>query len=84
MKVIPDRRRIGTKLIFLGYRFTKIEKQKPKFVLPAPTMSAFSMLIIFSFSVNNDFDFCEKGIQPIETVSDFDWLKFFQRLCPPA
>ena len=60
MKVIPDRRRIGTKLIFPGYRFTKIEKQRLKFVLPAPIMSAFSMLIIISFSVNNDLDFVRK------------------------
>ena len=46
-----NRRRIGTILIFLGYRFTKKGKQKKtKFIIPAPIISATSIFIILSFS----------------------------------
>ena len=62
MKLMPDRRRIGTILIFLGYRFQQMEKQITKFIIPASIIFAYSIFIILSFSVNINFDFCEKGI----------------------
>ena len=52
-----DRKRIGTNLIFQGHQFRKMEKQKFKFLIPVPIISASSIIIILSFSVNNGSDF---------------------------
>ena len=44
MKLMPDRRRIGTNLIiFMIPIYKKMEEQKTKFVIPAPIISASSI-----------------------------------------
>ena len=42
-------------------RIPKMEKQKTKFIVPAPIISASSIFIILSFSVNIDFGFIRKA-----------------------
>ena len=61
MKLMPDRRRIRTNLIFLEYRFKKYGKQKTEVIIPAPIISASSILIKLSFFVNIDVDFMRKA-----------------------
>ena len=52
---------IGTNLIFQGYRFTKNEKTKKIFIVSAPILSASTIFIILTISVNIDFDFVRKA-----------------------
>ena len=67
--------------IFRTPTYEKWKKQKNKCIIPAPVRSAFSIFIILSISGNIEFDFVSK---PIGTVSEFDWLNFFQNSVPPA
>ena len=59
MKIMPDKKRIGTNIVFQGYQFTK--KNEKKIIVSSPILSAFIIFIILTFSVNIDFDFVRKA-----------------------